>query len=70
MISFKGRNGFVKLHSIDVLPIHGGTKACVDFYTRRIGKTPPVWFEGETDDLIDLFSDIVERLKKLKEEEA
>ena len=68
MIKMEGRNGLVNYRRHDIYSSYNGEYAFVDFYTRRTGKVPPIWFEGTNDELIALFSDIVDKLKKLKKE--
>ena len=56
----RGRNRTVALHSFE---IWGCENAHVDFYSKRRGKMPPVKFDGDVNELIDLFEEIVKDLR-------
>ena len=63
LIYMRGRNGTVHFGSFEVW---GKELANVDFYSGRKGRMPPIKFDGDVHDLIDLFEDVVRELRELE----
>ena len=61
-IRMRGRNGSVNFHEFRVFV--GKESSFVDFFSKRIGRSAPIYFVGDANLLIDLFEDVIRELRQ------
>jgi len=62
-IECRGRNGWFELRQIYVSIGYPDGEALIDLYSKTYGKTPPIIFSGNIQDLKKLFKDIAREIK-------
>jgi hypothetical protein len=69
-IEARGRNGWFRAASIDVLMIGGlledPPKVCISVYSRQKGEFPPIYFKGPREAMVQTFFNLLEVIKKIK----
>ena len=63
MIDCRGRNGWFKFNRNNVIGNTWNDNKEINFYSKRAAYTPPIIFMGKKKELINLFEDILNKLK-------
>lgn len=68
-IHCKGRNGWFSFGQTNVFGAEDEA-AWIEVFSTRIGREAPIIFRGNPNDLIEVFSDVLEKLKKITTQET
>lgn len=66
MLLMRGRNGRVEYRRHETYARQEATYVYIDLFSKKRGKYPPVFFEGDLDEVAKLFSRILSELFEIK----